>query len=237
MKLSIYIAQAGVCSRRKAAELVKQGGVTVDGKSIHEPWYEVKAGQSVEVQGKLIELQKKIYILLNKPKDFLSTVADERGRKSVLDLIRPEISERLYPIGRLDRNTTGLLVLTNDGDLTQKLAHPRYEVKKIYHVIVDKPLHERDVQKIMQGVELEDGVVSVDALQFVPGEPKTNLTIKIHSGKYRVIRRLFAYLGYEIIKLDRINYAGLTKKGLSVGSWRYLTDKEVASLKKYGSVE
>ncbi len=230
MQLNKYIAHAGICSRRKATELIKAGNVTVNNKLITEPGYKVQLGDVVSIEGKIIKPEKKVYILLNKPKDYITTVADERGRKTIMALIGPAIKHRLYPVGRLDRNTTGLLLVTNDGELAQRLMHPRYEVKKTYHVVVDKNIQSDDIRRIRQGVTLEDGNVAVDRISYIAGKRKSQVILELHSGKYRVVRRIFEYLGYTIIKLDRVAYAGLTKRGLPVAKWRFLTDKEIAML-------
>ncbi len=230
--LSKYIAHAGVCSRRKAAELVRSGVVMVNDTVIIELGHKVNPDDDiVKVDGKTIKLQQLVYLLLNKPKDYITTMADQKGRKTVMDLVRGVVNERIYPVGRLDRNTTGLLLLTNDGELTQQLAHPRFEVQKTYQVTLNKLLTNGDAKIILAGVVLEDGVVMVDNLYFIQGLPKTNVRVVLHSGKYRVVRRLFAHLGYEVIKLDRVEYAGLTKKDLAVGTWRFLTDEETRILK------
>ena len=229
--LNKFIAHAGVCSRRKAADLVRSGVVTVNDIAITEAGYKVNLNDVVKVQGKIIKQEQLVYILLNKPKDYITTLSDQKGRRTVMDLVKDAAKERIYPVGRLDRNTTGLLLLTNDGALTHKLAHPSYEVQKMYHVVLDKVLKIKDGEKIKVGVELEDGIVPVDELYFVENKPQTNVRLVLHSGKYRVVRRLFASLGYEVITLDRVQYAGLTKKGLLVGMWRFLTNEEVQMLK------
>ncbi len=229
--LNKHIAHAGIASRRKAADLVKQGLVKVNGIVETDPAYQVEVDDLVEVQGKSLKLQEKVYILINKPKNYITTVSDERGRKTVMDLVEDATRARIYPVGRLDRSTTGLLVMTNDGELTQKLAHPKHEVQKMYYVTVSKEVHPAVIQKIERGVTLEDGRVRVDSVGYLPGRPKNELQVSLHSGKYRVVRRLFEHLGYEVLKLDRVRFAGLTKQGLLVGRWRYLKDKEVAALK------
>ncbi len=236
ISLSKYIAHTGICSRRKATMLIRDGLVMVNNQVITEPGHKVEQVDEVKVKGKVVKpIQATLYILLNKPKDYITTLADEADRRTVIDLIKPAIVERIYPVGRLDRNTTGLLLLTNDGALAHILTHPRYQVKKTYHVVLKRSLQEDDLQKIKSGVLLEDGVAMVDDIYFIPNKARNYLRLVLHSGKYRVIRRLFEKLGYTVVKLDRIEYAGLTKKGLPVGAWRYLTEKEVVLLKKYES--
>jgi len=228
--LNTYLAHAGVCSRRKAVELIQSGIVRVNQKVVREPAYRVQPGDVVEVSGKVLEAEELVYVLLNKPKDYVTTLSDERGRKTVMELIGDAAQERLYPIGRLDRATTGLLLFTNDGAFAQKLSHPRYEVEKIYTVMLEQNLSSTDMQAIMDGIELEDGKVQVDDIAYT-GTTKKEVTVIIHSGKYRVVRRIFEHLGYDVKKLDRVGYAGLTKKKLRLGAWRYLTKSEVAKLK------
>jgi 23S rRNA pseudouridine2605 synthase len=232
MQLNKYIAHAGVCSRRKAAELVLAGAVTVNGKVEINPSYQVQPTDVVRVNGKKVVAEHKIYIILNKPTNCIATVSDEKGRRTVIDLLKPDITQRVYPIGRLDRETTGILVLTNDGDLAQKLAHPRYEVKKTYYVVLNKALEPQHAQALRLGVRLEDGISKVDSVAPVAPMKKNILHVTLHSGKYRVIRRMFETLGYEVIELDRIVFATLTKKGLPRGMWRFLTKKELQDLQK-----
>jgi len=227
--LNTYLAHAGVCSRRKAVELIASGVVRVNQKIIREPAYRVQPDDVVTVSGKTIGPEEHVYILLNKPKDYVTTVSDERGRKTVMDLVGDAVQARLYPIGRLDRTTTGLLVLTNDGAFAQKLSHPRYEVEKIYTVTLDRNVSMADMQAIMDGIVLDDGKVVVDDIAYT-GTTKKEVTVVLHSGKNRVVRRIFEHFGYMVKKLDRVGYAGLTKKRLPVGSWRYLTKGEVAAL-------
>lgn len=230
--LSKYIAYTGICSRRKATVLIKDGCVMVNNRLVTEPGYKVSQFDEIKIKGKTVKpIQKMLYILLNKPKDYITTLADEAGRRTVVDLLKPTIDLRVYPVGRLDRDTTGLLLLTNDGALAHKLTHPRYQVKKVYQIVLNKPLQENDLQKIKAGVLLEDGHAIVDAIYFIPKKSKNYLRLILHSGKYRVIRRLFKKLDYSVEKLDRVEYAGLTKKGLPVGAWRYLIKKEIALLK------
>lgn len=228
--LNTYLAHAGICSRRNAVELIKSGIVRVNQKVVREPAYRVQPDDVVEVSGKVLETEELMYVLLNKPKDYVTTLSDERGRKTVMELISDAARERLYPVGRLDRATTGLLLFTNDGAFAQKLSHPRYEVEKIYTVTLEQNLSSTDMQAIMDGIELEDGMVNVDDIAYT-GTTKKEVTVIIHSGKYRVVRRIFEHLGYDVKKLDRVGYAGLTKKKLRLGAWRYLTKSEVAKLK------
>ncbi len=233
VRLNKYIANAGICSRRKADELIAKGLVTVSGKVVREMGYRVMPGEPVYYQGKEVVSGKKVYILLNKPKDTITTTSDPQGRKTVIDLVKKAGSERIYPVGRLDRNTTGLLLLTNDGELSQDLAHPSKKVKKIYHVHLDKPLTKKDFEKIQKGISLEEGTVKVDDLAYPDPSEKSNIGIEIHIGWNRVIRRIFESLGYRIKRLDRVIYAGLTKKDLPRGKWRFLTKKEVIWLKSF----
>ena len=234
MPLNKYIAHCGVCSRRDAVEFIKQGKVKVNGELAMEPGMKINEGDAVSVAGKKIVPQKNLaYILLNKPKGFITTTEDEKGRKTIMDLVASSDIERLYPIGRLDRNTTGLIILTNDGELAQKLSHPKYNVKKIYQVTLDKPITKVDFEKILAGVQLEDGIAPVDSLAML--DAKNELGIEIHSGRNRIVRRIFEHLGYQVEKLDRVMYAGLTKKNLPRGKWRLLTDREVILLKHFKS--
>lgn len=229
--LSKYLAQAGVASRRKVVDLIKSKIVTVNGTMISEPGFKVGKNDCVRVNDTIVRCESKVYILLNKPKNCITTVSDDLGRQGVIDLISDHIKQRVYPVGRLDRNTTGLLVLTNDGELAVQLSHPRYEVEKIYNVKLDKPFTRKDMQILLEGVELEDGVIQVDDAHYFKDRPKTNLSVTLHSGKYRVVRRMFEKLGYEVLKLDRAYYAGLTKTNLAVGAWRHLTLAEITALK------
>ena len=230
--LSKYLAINGVASRRKATEMIKCGLVTVNNKIIFEPGHKVLDTDMVCTQGLLVTPEEKLYILLNKPKDCITTVSDERGRKTVMDLIQLDRPVRLYPVGRLDRSTTGLIVLTNDGDLAQRLAHPRYAKSKIYQVTLNKSVSQGDVKSLgHEGIELEDGHVSIDAITYVIGERKNVVLVELHSGQHHVVRRIFEALGYLVDKLDRVSYAGLTKKDIRQGQWRYLTKGEVAALK------
>jgi 23S rRNA pseudouridine2605 synthase len=232
LPLNKYIAHAGVSSRRSAALLVKEGKVTVNGNPVTDPGTKVLLTDTVKVNGKKITVSSHfVYILLNKPKDFLTTTSDPQGRKTVQQLIATATDERVYPIGRLDRNTSGVLLFTNDGDLSQKLSHPKNEVKKIYHVGLDKALTKADFEKIINGIELEDGLARVDVMAYADPKDKTQIGLEIHSGKNRIVRRIFGALGYDVKTLDRVMYAGLTKKNVPRGKWRFLTDKEIRILK------
>ncbi len=231
MYLFKYLSKCGVCSRRKIADLIKLGNIRVNGKFERDLFYLVQDDDVVEYNNNVLQPPQLIYLLLNKPKDFLCTLDDPRGRRSVLDLIDDKSFGRIYPIGRLDRMTTGLIILTNDGDLTQKLAHPKYEIPKGYRVALDKFFDKRDFEKLLKGLKLEDGLISVDKLSFVVGQKKNNVELVIHSGRNRIVRRIFEHLGYKVKKLDRFYYAGLTKKGLPLSKWRRLTKYEITKLK------
>jgi len=215
---------------------VKLGKVSVNGKIITDPGTKVSPNDLVKVNDKKVVISRNfVYILLNKPKDYITTTDDPHGRKTVLDLIRSATSERVYPVGRLDRNTSGVLLLTNDGELSQKLAHPKHEIKKIYHVGLDKPLGKGDFDKIVAGVQLEDGLANVDALAYADAKDKSQIGIEIHNGKNRIVRRIFECLGYDVKTLDRVMYAGLTKKNIQRGKWRFLQEKEIRILKYLNS--
>ncbi|MBS1590251.1 MAG: rRNA pseudouridine synthase [Bacteroidetes bacterium] len=232
MTLNKYISHSGECSRRDAAEMVKQGKVRVNGELILEPGHRVLPGDTVTLQGKKMTPQKNmVYILLNKPKGFITTTEDPEDRKTVMDLVANADVDRLFPVGRLDRNTTGVLLLTNDGTLANKLTHPSYNVKKVYHVTLDKNLTRADYEQIVKGVELEDGRAEVDQVAYL--ETRKEIGLEIHSGKNRIVRRIFESLGYVVEKLDRVMYAGLTKKNVSRGKWRFLNEKEVIFLKHF----
>jgi 23S rRNA pseudouridine2605 synthase len=232
MPLNKYVAHAGVCSRRDAAELVKSGKVAVNGKVITEPGYKVVGTDEIKIQGKKITASRNlVYILLNKPKDHITTTEDPEGRKTVMDIVRKATTERVYPIGRLDRNTTGVLLLTNDGELAQKLSHPSYEVKKIYEVTLDRPLAKKDFDHLLNGVTLEDGFIAPDSLAYADPRNKAVIGIEIHSGKNRIVRRMFEKIGYDVRNLDRVMYANLTKKNVERGKWRFLQEKEIRLLK------
>ena len=233
MRLNKYLAHSGVASRRKAAEIIKRGKVTVNGKVVDHPAYEVKPGDVVKYKDKVLKPEKnKVYLLLNKPKDTITSLKDEKGRKTVIDLVKDKIKERIFPVGRLDYKTTGLLLLTNDGDLAKKLSHPRYQVPKVYEVTLDKPLAKKHLEQIKKGVKLEDGMAYVDWIRIMDDKGMV-VNLEIHSGRNRIVRRIFEHFGYKVKKLDRIYYAGLTKKGLKRGSFRPLTEKEIIMLKHF----
>jgi len=235
MPLNKFIAHCGVCSRRDAAEMVKLGKVKVNGELITEPGHKVSGKDDVRVNGKKVLLAKNlVYILLNKPKDFITTTEDPQGRKTVLDLIKRATTERVYPVGRLDRNTSGVLLLTNDGELSQKLTHPSNEIRKVYAVTLNKPLEKKDFDQVLKGVVLDDGPASVDKLAFTDTKDKTQLGVELHSGRNRIVRRIFEHLGYDVKQLDRVMFGGLTKKNVERGKWRYLNEKEVRELKYFG---
>ena len=235
MPLNKFIAHTGICGRREAAELVKKGLVKVNGQAITEPGYKVSSTDEISVNGKKAFLAKNlVYILLNKPKDYITTTDDPQGRKTVLDIIGRATTERVYPVGRLDRNTSGVLLLTNDGELAQKLTHPSNEIKKVYHVTLNKELAKKDFDKILSGVTLEDGMASVDVLAYADMKDKTQIGVEIHSGRNRIVRRIFEALGYDVRNLDRVIFAGLTKKNIERGKFRFLSEKEVRDLKHFG---
>ncbi len=232
MPLNKYISWSGVCGRREAADLIKAGKVTVNGKLITEPPFRVTREDVVKVNGKKISLQKNlVYILLNKPKDYITTTDDPEGRKTVMDLIKTATDERVFPVGRLDRNTTGVILLTNDGELAQRLTHPKYEVKKIYEVRVDKPVTKQELDTIASGLTLEDGFIQPDAVAFADTKDKTVIGIEIHSGRNRIVRRIFEQMGFKVKNLDRVMYGIFTKKNVDRGKWRYLTEKEIRLLR------
>lgn len=234
MPLNKYIAHSGVCSRRDAVDIIKSGKVKVNHQVVTEPGYKISTNDTVVVNGKKITPAKNlVYILMNKPKDYITTTEDERGRKTVLDLIKNATKEKVYPVGRLDRNTSGVLLLTNDGDLTQKLTHPSNEIKKVYAVTLDKPLTKDHFDAILKGVPLEDGVANVDSLAYTDVKDKTQIGIEIHSGRNRIVRRIFEHYSYDVKNLDRVIFAGLTKKNVERGKWRFLSEKEVRDLKYF----
>jgi 23S rRNA pseudouridine2605 synthase len=230
LRLNKYIANSGICSRREADELIKKGEIKVNGEVVTEMGHRVLISDKVMYKGKRINPEKPVYVLLNKPKDFITTTDDPLERKTVMQLIQNACEERLYPVGRLDRNTTGLLLFTNDGELAAKLSHPSSNIKKIYQVTLDKPLTKGDETTIIEGFELEDGPVMVDDMQVL-SKDRTILGIEIHIGRNRIVKRIFAHFGYEVIALDRVTYAGLDKKDLTRGKYRFLTEKEVIQLK------
>ncbi len=234
MRLNKFLAHCGVASRRGADTIIMQGHVTVNDTVVQEMGYKVKEGDVVKLKGQPIKpVEKLVYYLLNKPRNVLTTSSDERGRKTVIDIIADKIPERIYPVGRLDRNTSGLLLMTNDGDLTKKLSHPSHKVPKVYHVTLDKNLSLKDLEKIRTGVTLEDGDIKADSLHYMENMTKREVQIELHSGKNRVVRRIFESLGYEVLKLDRTYYAGLTKKNLPRGFYRHLTKEEIRMLKHF----
>ena len=231
VRLNKYIANSGICSRREADTLIAAGNVSVNGKTVTEMGFKVSMDDSVRFDGQLISPEKKEYILLNKPKNFITTTRDEKGRRTVMELIANASNARMVPVGRLDRNTTGLLLFTNDGDLSKKLTHPKHQVRKIYQVELDKNLKLPDLHKIQDGLNLEDGPIEVDEVSFIANRPKKEIGIELHSGRNRIVRRIFEHLGYRVVKLDRVVFAGLTKKDLPRGHWRSLTQQEIINLK------
>jgi 23S rRNA pseudouridine2605 synthase len=231
IRLNKYLASAGICSRREADEFIAAGLVTVNGKLITELGVKVSPGDVIKYNGEILREEKKVYILLNKPKDYVTTVEDPHAKKTVLDLVKGACKERIYPVGRLDRNTTGVLLLTNDGDITKRLTHPKFEKLKIYHVFLNKNIRPADMEKIATGITLEDGFIKADTVNFADPVDKTQVGIEIHSGRNHIVRRIFEFLGYEVVKLDRVYFAGFTKKNLHRGEWRFLSEKEIAMLK------
>jgi 23S rRNA pseudouridine2605 synthase len=230
--LSKFLAQAGIASRRKVIDIIKSKIVTVNGAMISEPAFKVTDGDCVRVRDTLVRSEQKVYILLNKPKNCITTVSDDLGRHNVLNLVGNATDARIYPVGRLDRNTTGLLLLTNDGELALKLSHPRFEVEKVYYIQLDKSLTRADMHKMKIGLQLEDGFIKVDAAHYFSDRAKKNVMVALHSGKNRIVRRIFERLGYDVQKLDRAGYAGLSKSKLEVGQWRHLTKSEIVMLKQ-----
>lgn len=233
LSLSKYLAQSGVASRRKVVDLIKEGYVTVNHQKVLEPGHKLVPTDVVRVRKKVIKPEEKVYIMLNKPKGYITTVADEKGRSTIMNLLTDAPVHRLYPVGRLDKDTSGLLLITNDGDLAQALAHPKSSVRKGYHVSLDRPLEQAHMDAIKKGIRLRDGRVEVDTLSFMEDKRKNHVMISLHSGKNRIVRRIFEHFGYEILKLDRVTYAGLTKKALPTGRWRYLKEKDVEHLKAF----
>ena len=231
LRLNKFLANAGVCSRREADEFIQAGLVTVNGEVVTELGTKILRTDEVKFHDAVVSLEKKVYVLLNKPKDYVTTSDDPQQRKTVMDLVKDVCPERIYPVGRLDRNTTGVLLLTNDGDLASKLTHPKFLKKKVYHVHLDKNLTAHDMQQISEGITLEDGEIKADAVAYADERDKSQVGIEIHSGKNRIVRRIFESLGYRVTKLDRVQFAGLTKKNLRRGDWRFLTEKEVDMLR------
>ncbi|AOW17319.1 pseudouridine synthase [Polaribacter vadi] len=230
IRLNKYIANSGICSRREADTYIEHGSVQVNGKLVTEMGYKVQPDDIVQFDGTSITPEQKKYVLLNKPKNYITTMEDDRGRKTVMELIANASKERIYPVGRLDRNTTGLLLFTNDGDLAKKLTHPKHNVRKLYHASLDKKLELRDLEKLRGEVVIEGKKVFIDAVSYVNGEPKTEIGIEIHSGRNRIVRKIFEHVGYKVNKLDRVIFAELTKKNLPRGRWRELTNLEVNNL-------
>ncbi len=230
MRLNKYIANAGVCSRREADVLIADGEIQVNGQVVTEMGQQVAISDRVTYQGKVLNLEKLVYVLLNKPRDFITTTSDPQERRTVMQLVAKAAKERIYPVGRLDRNTTGLLLFTNDGDLAKKLTHPSHGVKKLYQVDLDRPIADDDFFKIQEGLVLEDGVATVDEIGIVDSR-RTSLGVQIHIGRNRIVRRIFEHLNYEVLRLDRVMYAGLTKKDLPRGNWRHLSAAEIIQLK------
>jgi len=235
-RLNKFIANTGLCSRREADNYIQSGSITVNGKKITELGTRVTSKDEIRFKGKRLIPDKKIYILLNKPKDVITTTDDPQGRKTVLSLIKRGPEERIYPVGRLDRLSTGVLLLTNDGPLTKKLTHPKYQKMKTYQVSLEDDVTQRDLEQLSEGITLDDGFIKPDAINYIHPEDKREIGLEIHSGKNRIIRRMFEHIGYKVIRLDRVYFAGLTKKGLPRGRWRHLTDKEISILKR-GSYE
>ena len=234
VRLNKYIANAGICSRREADTLIESGAITVNGKVVTELGTRIRKTDKVQCEGQTLKNEKLVYLLLNKPKDYITTVNDPLKRRTVLDLVKNACKERIYPVGRLDRNTTGALLLTNDGDLAKKLMHPKHLVKKIYQVSLDKNVKQEDLDKIAEGITLEDGFIKADEVAYSSKENKREVGIEIHSGRNRIVRRIFESLGYKVLKLDRVYFAGLTKKSLSRGQYRFLEEDEVRYLKMLG---
>ena len=230
-RLNKFLASSGICSRREADELITAGLVTVNGKLVTELGTKIKPGDEVRYNGEPIRTEKLVYILLNKPKDYITTLRDPHASRTVLDLIKNACKERVYPVGRLDRNTTGVLLLTNDGELTKVLTHPSFNKAKIYHASLDRNLDFGDFKKIETGITLDDGFIKADVLSYTDPQDNKEIGIEIHSGRNKIVRRIFEHLGYKVKKLDRVYFAGLTKKGLTRGKWRFLTEKEISMLK------
>jgi 23S rRNA pseudouridine2605 synthase len=232
VRLNKYIAASGVCSRREADEIILKGLISVNGIRVNDLGTKVNPGDDVKFRNKKLSAEKKVYILLNKPKDYVTTVVDPHAEQTVLDLIGDACSERIYPVGRLDKSTTGVLLLTNDGDLAGKLTHPKYKRKKIYHVFLNRVVSNNDLFKLTEGIDLDGETIAADAVSYADPDDKTQLGIELHSGQNRIVRRLFEKLGYRVKKLDRVYFAGLTKKNLPRGKWRFLSEKEISMLKR-----
>jgi len=231
IRLNKYLSNAGICSRREADVLIQTGVVSINGEIVTELGYKIKPGDVVRYDGETINAETKRYVLLNKPKGFITTMDDPLGRKTVMGLVRKACRERVYPVGRLDRDTTGLLLFTNDGDMAKKLTHPQHRALKIYHVELNKPVSREHLQQLLKGVDLEDGRTNFDAAEYVKEGNSREVGVELHSGKNRIVRRMFESLGYDVVKLDRVQFAGLTKKDLPRGMYRHLTEKEVSFLK------
>ncbi len=232
IRLNRFIAHSGVCSRREADELITNGSITVNGKVVTDLGTKVTVSDEIRFKNKRLSAEKKVYILMNKPRGYVTTVEDPHAEQTVLDIIGGACTERVYPVGRLDKATTGVLLLTNDGDLTGKLTHPRYKRKKIYHVFLDKAVTRNDLTLLTEGVEIDGEIIATDAVSYADADDKTQIGIEIHSGQNRIVRRIFEKLGYKVKKLDRVYFAGLTKKNLPRGKWRFLNDKEISMLKR-----
>ncbi len=231
MRLNKYISNSGICSRREADVFIASGNVNVNGKIITQLGYKVSDTDEVRFDGSLIRPEEKRYVLLNKPKNFITTMDDDRGRRTVMELVRNASKERIYPVGRLDRNTTGLLLFTNDGELAKKLTHPKHNIQKIYHATLDKKLAMSDLQKIAEGFLLDERWIKVDEISYITNSPKSEIGVRIHSGRNRIVRRIFEHFGYKVTKLDRVIFAGLTKKNLPRGHWRHLTKMDINNLR------
>jgi 23S rRNA pseudouridine2605 synthase len=231
IRLNKYLSNAGICSRREADVLIQTGVITVNGQMVTELGYKIKPGDVVQYDGETINAETKRYVLLNKPKGFITTMDDPYGRKTVMSLVKKACRERIYPVGRLDRDTTGLLLFTNDGDLAKKLTHPKHKANKIYHAELNKPVKKEDLERLLAGIDLEDGRTSFDVAEYVKDGDSREVGVELHSGKNRIVRRMFEAMGYEVVKLDRVQFAGLTKKDLPRGMFRHLSEKEVGFLK------
>lgn len=231
IRLNKYIASTGLCSRREADKIISEGLISVNGNIVTEMGTKIKPTDDIRYNGERLKTERLVYIIMNKPKDYITTLRDPHAKHTVIDLLQNKCKERVFPVGRLDRNTTGVLLLTNDGDLAKKLTHPSYHRLKIYHVTLNKNLVKAHADKILKGLELDDGFIQADALSYIDANDKRQIGLEIHSGRNRIVRRIFENLGYDVIKLDRVYFAGLTKKGLARGRWRFLDDKEINMLK------